>query len=247
MVRRDAEPDVPELDKMEITFVRLATMKHGGSSLAEEASVKIWTAPDEITGKPEVAGELTAVFLDARNGPKDYYGSFLENYEEPPYLATYGFENALDDETHLLLINDVVVDERFRGYRHSLVMAAALIEHLSNGRNICVLIHPLPRTDYRREAAYEEADEATQAAMASQDVKSFSKLIRHWKKLGFEPVGGYGGILSLSVMDYDPTDLYDFLPFSPGSKRTRLQSARARTRDAQIKRHYQMMNEGGGW
>lgn len=244
MAIRDDESFEPEFDRLEISFIRLATMKHGGNSFAEEATVKIWTVPDEITREPEIAGELSAVFLDARDGPDDYYGSFTENYEEPPYLATYGFEEALDDETHLLLINDVVVDERFRGYRHGLVMAAALIEHLSNGRSICVLIHPLPHDDYRREAAYEVADEATQAAMDSQDVKSFSKLIRHWKKLGFEPVTPYGGILSLSAMDYDPTEFYDFLTLRPGSKKTRLQSARARARDIRIKRHYQMLNEG---
>lgn len=242
---RDDESFEPEFDRLEISFIRLATMKHGGNSLAEEATVKIWTVPDEITREPEVAGELSAVFLDARGGLDDYYGSFTENFEEPPYLARYGFEEALDDETHLLLINNVVVDERFRGYRHGLVMAAALIEHLSNGRSICVLIHPLPHDDYRREASYEAADEATKAKMDSQDIKSFSKLIRHWQKLGFEPVTPNGGILYLSATDYDPTGLYDFLPFDSGTKRTRQQSERARARDAAIKRHYQMLNEGG--
>ena len=55
---------------------------------------------------------------------------------------------------------------------------------------------------------------------------------------------GYRGIVYLSAMDYDPTDFYDYIDLNPGSKRTRLQSARARARDARIKRHYQMLNEG---
>lgn len=226
--------------KFETTFVRLATMKHGGDSFAEEATAKIWTIPDD-SDKAELAGELTAVFLDARNGLDDYNGSFIENYEDPPYLATYGYEEALDDETHLLLINDVVVDERFRGYRLSLVMAAAIIEHLSNGRSICVLIHPLPHTDYAREEAYDAADEATQAAMSKKDVADFSKLIRHWGKMGFEPVQRGGGILSMSATDYVPADLYDQLEWDYYRRtRTKMRSARARARDAEIRRRYEM-------
>lgn len=186
-----------------------------------------------------LAGLLVGVFLDARSGLDSYFMDYDLNETERPYLAQAGLDAMEPDETHLLLIQDVVVDERYRGYRMSLQMAAELIAHCSSGRTIRVMIHPLPHQDYSRQEEYNEADEATQNAMDDADVKAFDKVIRHWERLGFEPERPHGGILTMRAEDFDPAVIEASVAREwHKNTRTRMRSARARKRYFDLRRRY---------
>jgi hypothetical protein len=169
-------------------------------------------------GLTDVAGELSATLLDVREGIGEYRTGAASQGAGSPDMVGRALELVDGEETHLLLIERITVDQRYRACRPDLRMAVMLIQFLSAGRTLRVMFHPLPGSaDAGREAAT-GAEDAARDRMDTRDLTDGQQLIRYWRRVGFEPTCPGSGLLTMRARDGDPENLYQQV-FSQGQRR----------------------------